>query len=45
MLGGNGGQDIFSDESDRIRFYDLLEESSSGQSSAQTRGNESLSGG
>jgi len=26
MLRGNGGQDIFFDESDRIRFYDLLEE-------------------
>ena len=26
MLRGNGGQDIFVDDSDRIRFYDLLEE-------------------
>jgi REP element-mobilizing transposase RayT len=26
MLRGNAGQDIFFDESDRIRFYDLLEE-------------------
>ena len=26
MLRGNGGQDIFFDEPDRIRLYDLLEE-------------------
>jgi putative transposase len=26
MLRGNGGQDIFFDDSDRIRFYELLEE-------------------
>lgn len=26
MLRGNGGHDIFFDDSDRIRFYDLLEE-------------------
>ena len=26
MLRGNGGRDIFFDESDRIRFYELLEE-------------------
>jgi REP element-mobilizing transposase RayT len=26
MLRGNGGEDVFSDESDRIRFYELLEE-------------------
>jgi REP element-mobilizing transposase RayT len=26
MLRGNGGQDIFFDESDRIRFYELLGE-------------------
>jgi hypothetical protein len=24
MLRGNGGRDIFFDESDRLRFYDLL---------------------
>lgn len=24
MLRGNGGQDIFFDEADRIRFYELL---------------------
>ena len=26
MLRGNGGQDIFFDESDRLRFYGLLDE-------------------
>ena len=26
MLRENGGQDVFFDESDRIRFYDRLEE-------------------
>ncbi len=26
MLRGNGGPDIFFDKSDRIRFFDLLEE-------------------
>ena len=26
MLRGNGGQDIFFDDSDRVRFYELLEE-------------------
>ncbi len=26
MLRGNGGQDIFFDESDRIRYYSLLED-------------------